>query len=196
MWEAKRDRTGEFRRGLRDRDSLSWAVRLDSAKRDTARELHVLASVLGFGYRAPSWATPSPTALLFFPPLLLPVLSVTRCWTAKPDQSDHRLWSFSKCPAKTKKLQDWSMLLFLHLHCLVSASSCLCVDPVLSYTKPETKITFPMHYLLHFTFGVPVHYMRTNPFLGDLLVLLGPEDQIKALLVQLCFELLGLAVPI
>lgn len=43
-----------------------------------------------------------------------------------------------------------------------------------------------MQYLLQFTFGAPVHYVRTNPFL----------QHIKSLLVQLCFNLPGLAAPI
>lgn len=79
MQDAKCDRTGEIWGGLQDHDSLSWAVRPDSANMGTAQELHMLASVQSFSYWAPSQAAWSPASFFSFPPVMFPVPSVIHC---------------------------------------------------------------------------------------------------------------------
>lgn len=101
MREAKHVRTGKIWGGLWDCDSLSWAVRLDSAKRGTAQQLHVLASVPSFGSRAPSQAARSPAALFSSPPS-------SQCHQLSTHELQNRsvrsiLWKIPSTPA----VQTW-----------------------------------------------------------------------------------------
>lgn len=97
MWEAKRDRTGEIRGGLRDRDSLSWAVRPDSANRALPRSftcspLH-WALVTGLLLRLLCFLLPSSPSH----PSCSQCLQLSAA-KLKTDESDHPVWKTPSTP--------------------------------------------------------------------------------------------------